>query len=391
MEAASAWQWWNFYAAQVPHDKAPLRINWDETAICLFQGGGRGSVFLAKQDQTEQNVPLGKQRSYLTHVAFVCDDVHLQAVLPQVLIGNEKTLPAKQLAALRARLPPRFHLLREKSAWVNAELCVQIVGWLHAALAPYMGSHQPVLLLDGHSTHINRRVFTACVRARIWPVIVPAKMTWLMQPLDTHAFLRFKVHIQQAYQAASVRALDGDVSLTEFIDCVHAAVREVIDAGQWADAFDADGFGIGQAGMSDRVVKKLQLALPLNIGSDRPTLLQLQSCFPKRAYVPVASIWRPFATPAAASTSADHTAGAWGAAPPDASSAPPAVWVPRRSARLAGAAGLATAKASGASASSSASAPVAMPKAAAAGPLSKAAMPIGPLTRARARAARGRP
>ena len=32
-----------------PHDKKALRLNLDETAVCLFQGGGRGNIFVEKR------------------------------------------------------------------------------------------------------------------------------------------------------------------------------------------------------------------------------------------------------------------------------------------------------------------------------------------------------
>ena len=102
-QAFATWQWSNYCHAQLPAGKRALRVNMDETAICLLQGGGRGNVFLSKTDQTVvQNIPRGKRRTYLTHVAFVCDEMAIQAVLPQVIIGNEHNT-----ARPPARGPPR--------------------------------------------------------------------------------------------------------------------------------------------------------------------------------------------------------------------------------------------------------------------------------------------
>ena len=43
-EAVASWQWWNYYESQIPTAKTPLRINMDETAVCLFQGAGAGAM-----------------------------------------------------------------------------------------------------------------------------------------------------------------------------------------------------------------------------------------------------------------------------------------------------------------------------------------------------------
>lgn len=122
------WQWTNFYMNQLPADKRVIHVNFDQTAACLFQGAGRGNVTLAKADRAAvQNVPRGKRRTYLTHVAFACDDPITQPLLPQVTVGNEHTLKAGQLAAVRSSCLPNVRVLRRKSAWVNALVIVEIV------------------------------------------------------------------------------------------------------------------------------------------------------------------------------------------------------------------------------------------------------------------------
>lgn len=103
------WQWWNFSLTEVPAGKRVLRLSMDETAVCLFQGDVRGNLFLAKTDQTTQNATRGQQRTYLTHVAYVCDDPLIQRHLPQVVVGNERVIPAEQLAALRANRHPNLY------------------------------------------------------------------------------------------------------------------------------------------------------------------------------------------------------------------------------------------------------------------------------------------
>ena len=80
--------------ADVNTNKRVLRINMDETAVCLFQGHGRGNLFLTNTERAAvQNVPRGKQRMFLTHVAFIRDDAAIQKQLPQVVIGNERAIP----------------------------------------------------------------------------------------------------------------------------------------------------------------------------------------------------------------------------------------------------------------------------------------------------------
>ena len=48
-QAFAVWQWYNYAASRVPAGKEPLRINLDETSLCLFQGDAKGTVLFRKK------------------------------------------------------------------------------------------------------------------------------------------------------------------------------------------------------------------------------------------------------------------------------------------------------------------------------------------------------
>ena len=298
-QAFAAWQWWNHYLAQAPAGRRVLRINWDDTAVCLFEGGGRGNVFFAKTEQAVvQNASRAKQRTFLTHVAFICDDPLIQAALPQIVIANTRTIPGRMLAALEATCPPQFRLLTGATAWVTARVCAQIVRWLAAALAQFAADVQPVLLLDARRQHLSNGVFAACSATRIWPLVVPAKMTWLLQPLNTHAFFSYKTRLRICYHAACIASDVGSVDVAGLLQCIYDATRAVLTGGAWAAAFDGNGFGLdGQTRVRARVARALASNGPVVVAPTRPTLGQLRACFPRNVRVNEAVVWRPLAPP----------------------------------------------------------------------------------------------
>ena len=272
-------------------------MNLDETAICLFQGGGKGNLFLSKTGNAHQHATRGGRRAYLSHVAFICDDPAIQPLLPQVIIGNEHTLKARELATYRAICPPRVRVLRRQSAWVNWQLIVQIIQWLAAALAPFISEVQPLLFFDACRPHLHARVFATCAACGLWAVVIPAKMTRLLQPLDTHSFLRYKVHLQKAYQEARIRSANGELNVAGLLECIVDSIARVLDERTWATAFDGDGWGIAQTDVRNTIMTELGLAVPLAVPAEQPTLAQLRFCFPKRSRIPTASIWAPLLPP----------------------------------------------------------------------------------------------
>jgi hypothetical protein len=277
-----------------------LRINLDETSVCLFQGDQKGNVFFVDkrrgaEGQPVQRVSRSKRRCCLTHIGLICDRPDVQAVLPQVIVGNEATFKAGGLAMLKSACPGNVRLVRQKSAWNNELLMAMVVRMLALALRPYLGEFQPLLLLDAVRLHTARAALAACATCRIWPVIVPAKTTWLLQPLDTHAFQQYKVYLRRAYQEARIKAGRSDLETSEFLACLYETIRHVLQGRRWADAFNLDGFGNNQAGLSSYVKRQLGVESVTPLPASCPTLDQLKLCFPRRSIIPVAALWKPFA------------------------------------------------------------------------------------------------
>ena len=293
-QAFACWQWSKYLQKMVPPEKQPLLINFDETAVCVFQGARPGNIMLAKNFARIQHVPRGQQRSYLTHLAFITDDPAVQPLLPQIIVGNERTVKARRLHAIRLGTLPNVRVLRRRSAWVDAAFIVDVIKWLSTALAPFMAARQPILYFDACRAHCHASVFEECAKAGIWPILIPASMTRLLQPLDTHVFLRYKLYLQKEYQVARVRGTSGQLNVEGLIGCINQAIANIIEERPWAAAFDGNGLSSGLSNLRARIKEELQLdSAALEIPEVRPTLAELKACFPQRSrHIPVASIWR---------------------------------------------------------------------------------------------------
>ena len=276
----------------------------DETSVCVFQGAGKGVIFVDKKRRRDsepvQAVPSAKRRCCMTHVAFICDRSDLQPLLPQVVIANEHTFTATGLAALQASCPANVKLVRQKSAWNNSGLCATIIGWLGEALALHLDGLQPLLLFDAVGLHTTPAVMRAFHASGIWPILVPARTTWLLQPLDTDAFVRYKAHLRERYQKARVANQSADLTIEQFIQCLCDTIKGVLQGRRWAAAFDRDGFGKAQSEVSTFVKKQLAIEgdAPLRLPATQPTMGQLAWCFPRNRKVPEAALWRPLQPPA---------------------------------------------------------------------------------------------
>ena len=62
-QAVATWLCANYTFSQAPPGRRTLRANFDEAAVCLFQGTGQGHVLPLKTDPAVQHVPIARRRT----------------------------------------------------------------------------------------------------------------------------------------------------------------------------------------------------------------------------------------------------------------------------------------------------------------------------------------
>ena len=305
-EAFACWQFFNYAEAEAGRrGRTLLRINLDETAVCLYPGRGRGAVFLTKKhlrDGGGQQVPRWKRRCNMTHIAVLCDRPDVQAVLPQFIVANERTLPARSLAALLHQCPPNVRLLRQASAWNTHALAARVIREVAAAIASQetvldLHDVQVVFVMDCAKIHLHETVLRACKAARFWLIFVPPRMTPYLQPLDTHVFSVYKAILLVAYANARIRSRSqsGDLAIDEYLVCLFEAVRVLSDRA-WTAAFDQDGLGLQQVALRASLRRQLQLdGAAIAVASTQPSDAQLRVSIPRNFRLATAVYWSLFA------------------------------------------------------------------------------------------------
>ena len=305
-QATAAWKLWNLAELVAREAGRPLlRINLDETRVPFHHSLPRGmqtkrkaklpAGLTPRKRKVVQNVGLGKQRAGFTHVALICDDVSLQPRLPQILLGNESLFPAATVAALRGGLPPNIRLWRRKSGWVTKPLMQEILKELCTALGELLATHQVVLLLDTAGVHICPMFLRAASRRGVMVQYIPAKLAWLLQPLDTHAFARYKQYLTQEYRAGLMQNGTRATELTARVDAVVKACRKVLQAHAWAYAFEANGFSAQkQREVRQTILEELQWSRVPELPAGLPTFPEFVAIFPARSHIPLTWLLRPY-------------------------------------------------------------------------------------------------
>jgi hypothetical protein len=299
-EAIGFWRWSNFLHSQVAAGKKPLHVNLDETGIRLHQMAGKGLLVTAavqekrKAASLTQNVSRAMLRGSFTHVTMICDDMEAQKLLPQILIVNKHMVTEHQHQELFAMMPPNVLLIRRNTAWMTSDLMTRVLIVLKHNLAPFMETHQILLSADAYRAHVTNEVWKQCVKQQILYCVIPAKLTWALQPCDTHVFASYKHRLQTLCQGAVVDTESGKLSLEVLLKAVCQCVIQVLEGRSWSRAFADTGLTGSQEHVSARVQSKLSFDHVPAVGSDLPTLAQLVNVFPKRAILPIDDMFGMF-------------------------------------------------------------------------------------------------
>lgn len=271
--------------AECPAGRRVIHLNMDETSLRLALDPDKGyqarpaSMTLAEFRNRRQVAPLAQRRSAMSYLAVVSDADDVQALLPQVVVVNEKSIGKREFEELREQYRgTRAHLVRRKSAWADGALLADWVKTLGAALAPVEPGSWIILTMDACPTHMTNSVIRSCAAHKMLPHLVPGLMTHLLQPLDTHVFAAFKGEALYRHEKARLSTADGSLSNMDAIRCWLDTIVARMSTRGFPEAFASVGLTHEQSCLGARC----RLGLALEEGwtppaPDLPSLVELHA------------------------------------------------------------------------------------------------------------------
>ena len=322
------WQWSRYLCKQAAaRGKTPLFLNLDETSVPVVFSGNKGTVMVrggrAAWVPPRLSASAAETRMHFTHVAIVCDVPEIQPLLPQVLFVAAASLNSAEMASLADQLPNNVFVKRLPSGWNNSVQHKIIIKILGMVLTPYLTQYQPILSFDAAPLHLTVEVLAEIQAASMWFLVIPARATWLLQPLDTHVFLKYKRFIKRRF-AETLMAASDDSKAKSMIKLVVEAARYVLQAHEWQAAFQQNGVWRDQCGLRATLKRELQYDDTPEVADSMPTPEQLRLCWPRNrvfdegaivSFLPVAP---PVPTPGAVHASPSSSTPAAAAAVPKA-------------------------------------------------------------------------
>lgn len=136
---------------------------------------------------------------------------------------------------------------------------------------------------------VRRSYFGACCS---WKV--PARLTWLLQPADTHVFAKFKAKLRSLWvEARSDMLPDQEMGFERWVGITCRTISDVLCGNPWRKAFRSNGLHSRQHLVSERVLAAIGNPAMDGISNLRPSVADLTVLFPKRTNVPQLCLFSP--------------------------------------------------------------------------------------------------
>lgn len=293
-KAIAAFKLFNGLLASIaaePDAQEPLILNLDETSVafCALRKKGHviGKRIQRRRDIQRPTISCDRDdlRTNCTLVATLASDFSLQPVVPQFIIVNEKTVALRDLLGIRASLPANFRLIRQLSAWNNADVQRIIIREIARSIRTVAPRRRIVLLVDTVRCHIQECVLRTARSCRVALCFIPAKLTYILQPLDTHVFGAFKRVLRDLYGQEQVRTTLSVLPVGHWIGVVVATTQRVLEDRDWSHSFGRDGFSENQLMLSTRVKEKLGWVETPVLPASSPTEELLATVLPRRTRI----------------------------------------------------------------------------------------------------------
>ena len=270
----------------------------DEASLTYELTGIVGTVLKGRPSmgwEPGQRVRLGDRRGNVTYIASICNDEEVNKILPQILLGNSHRFLKRLLKDAEAAVGDTVVIWRENSAWNNHYLLQKYIHLLCGRLREYLDHREVILLMDMAPCHMHPSVFALARRKGIRIVLIPAGLTGLLQPLDTHVFRQFRARMQHWWLESKSSASDGAVSLLAWLGLVRRSIDDIVLGKDWQHAFEHTGVLSGQVNMSSKSLKAFGWESPPCVGDGLPGLGQAAAMFPRRSSANVEAWvhWRP--------------------------------------------------------------------------------------------------
>ena len=284
------WVHWVIDQLSPAGEPEPVIVNMDETMLSNIKPMKLGVVPDGSNFRRLSLGRLGKevQLPRTSLIASACNIPDLQRHLPQMRLprpAGGKVAGARAQRAYKEAGQPQS-TVHGSSGWNTSEIMCVWLMQLVRRLRKVAPQRRVLLVMDECSCHTSDCVLKKCIALRVAVIIIPSRMTWLLQPLDTHAFVRLKADIRKRYFDAAAASNLSAIAPCRRVKLQGDSIHRVLVEGDWSSVFARSGIArsadnlraslrvhVAGADLAARCPSVAELADIMNVGEPRANRL----------------------------------------------------------------------------------------------------------------------
>lgn len=232
-------------------------MNIDETPIAKGLAPRKGYLLFnvnTKRKPVKALVRRKDTRAHSTLLAAITDEAALQQHLPQFLIPHHTRLSRAEKTKLDTLAGPLVWV-KNATGWMKSDILKGLITILRRTVRVHCPGKTLVLVLDAAPCHRERTVLNHCNLLGVHVLFIPAGLTFLLQPLDSHVFALFKQRYFETLLQHRQRSIDGTNSVTDWIEALTVASTELLAGRNWVHAFGANGLPPSRQMLRESIVR----------------------------------------------------------------------------------------------------------------------------------------
>ena len=223
-----------------------LWINIDETAIKYHFTKMKGYQAQAPNQKMKKHmvekVTSRDAKSHCTLISAIASEQESQTQMPQVFIPNTTGRKKNWQEAKNKNIHnPNVMINLDTQGWMTIEFMLVYLDIL-AERIKELGKNKVVLVMDCLAAHISIKVLKKINRLKWKVLLIPSKLTWLLQPLDVWMFSNVKRNLYLAQVENQIKSTTGTVSFQEWSTTVFGKIQTMFVNTEVRQKFEKCGF-----------------------------------------------------------------------------------------------------------------------------------------------------
>ena len=242
-------RWVRFIVVHAVWDRQHVFVNMDETQLASVKHRGEGMISGRRRKRTDsRRAPrdrVDRHHTKVTYIAVVSDSAQLQPLLPQVILPRytQHARPPPHLLNTYAEFGHPFEFWHGTKGATTPGLVQTWLTRLRSVISSFSDRAWIILLLDCDTSHLSVLTMAHIRRLGIIPLLVPAKLTWLLQLLDVYVFGTIKKDMRYEELKSREASDTGVISNRERIKYATSSIRRMVINRDWTSSFNKLGYG----------------------------------------------------------------------------------------------------------------------------------------------------